>query len=846
MSDSKLHLMSFVPKPGVRTTVHVVGLPAHLKAALFRLLPPPGENACLRTMNLKDNLRCWLDQAVELNPVYPGGADRDWLVALAPVNLGKLCSVIAVWVSASCDSEAKGSPAFREVIELLRPETFKEAIRVEEVSLFDEAGKPTSGLTFPAFSAQVANAIVGDEFVLPNGRVEVFSRVSRGTSSAYELMSEIHWHKDSPWAFVLRFHVETLPAGRAARLNMNLIVRRFICGTWQDKLYIKDNVNALVRTDIGTYRVVPYGYNAEKRCIDWDEGAYANYRFLGKAELPPIRDYLADMVGYARDGSSPQILSPFAVSATWASDPDVASGASVVDKAMFFEAAATKLDGIVTPVQPLESLQMAYLRTAFEEPKQKEWERNPVEAAAKQRQWARSNRARLAKCTGMDKVVFQLVGESADAHMLDLVRQEIARFLGGEGLVDGFEVVIESLPAPGLLDPLGSNEDSAAKVRWRMVARALGEVSDLTACIVVLPGAKKYREGGGDPKQALRIGFAKTGRLTQFLMPEDPKDREDSPDIRACVAVRDVMRQLGFVPEPADSMRGIDVSVPVVGLTVYSAGNGKKPANFPYCVRQDTESGLVSVDCPLFAEGRLPYWRALLEFARLSAAEDFPDYCKQVGGAALKAMVGDMVCSASDGPELLLVQARGRIRQRDWWPGISDTGLGRGYLDFGPAGNQELLDFAESELRVLRLRSGADGEVPDWFTDEAVSHGSDGGAMPNRRDKQGIFKMDGYILALAPRPGDAQYKWSPRSSKYDSPYEQYCEKNLNEYCLLSPGDENEALANVKYAEALRGCMVQLYKSDMRVNLPAPLHLADRMEEYVWAWDKRRKRKGKGR
>ena len=235
-------------------------------------------------------------------------------------TLGKLCSVIAVWVSASCDSEAKGSPAFREVIELLRPETFKEAVRVEEVSLFDEAGKPTSGLTFPAFSAQVANAIVGDEFVLPNGRVEVFSRVSRGTSSAYELMSEIHWHKDSPWAFVLRFHVETLPAGRAARLNMDLIVRRFICGTWQDKLYIKDNVNTLVRTDIGTYRVVPYGYNAEKRCIDWDEGAYANYGFLGKAELPPIRDYLADMVGYARDGSSPQILSPFAVSATWASD----------------------------------------------------------------------------------------------------------------------------------------------------------------------------------------------------------------------------------------------------------------------------------------------------------------------------------------------------------------------------------------------------------------------------------------------------------------------------------------------------------------------------------------------
>ena len=108
--------------------------------------------------------------------------------------------------------------------------------------------------------------------------------------------------------------------------------------------------------------------------------------------------------------------------------------------------------------------------------------------------------------------------------------------------------------------------------------------------------------------------------------------------------------------------------------------------------------------------------------------------------------------------------------------------------------------------------------------------------MPNRRDKQGLFKMDGYFLALAPRPGDAQYKWSARGSKYDSPTAAFCEKTINEYCLLSPGGEAEALASVKYAEALRGCMVQLYKNDMRVNLPAPLHLAEQAEEYIWDWE----------
>lgn len=51
-----------------------------------------------------------------------------------------------------------------------------------------------------------------------------------------------------------------------------------------------------------------------------------------------------------------------------------------------------------------------------------------------------------------------------------------------------------------------------------------------------------------------------------------------------------------------------------------------------------------------------------------------------------------------------------------------------------------------------------------------------------------------------------------------------------------PGGEAEALASVKYAEALRGCMVQLYKNDMRVNLPAPLHLAEQVEEYIWDWE----------
>ena len=364
------------------------------------------------------------------------------------------------------------------------------------------------------------------------------------------------------------------------------------------------------------------------------------------------------------------------------------------------------------------------------------------------------------------------------------------------------------------------------------ILAALPEATDPTACIVVLPGAESYKpkgkDDGGDPKRALRIAFAKTGRLTQFIEPEDSKD---SPEIRARVAVRDLMRQLGFVPEPARNSRGIDTSIPAIGLKVYNSGNGKARASFPYCVRQDMRSGAVTVYCPLLPDGSLPYWRALIEFARLSGSEGFPDSCKRANGMALKRMLHGIVRATGDRPELLLINSYGRIRQRDWWPGISDSGLESGPLSYGPTGYEEPLGLAGSKLRILRIRSGLNGEIPDWFTDEVAAGGADDGTVPNRRDKQGLFKMDGYFLALAPRPGDAQYKWSARGSKYDSPTAAFCEKTINEYCLLSPGGEAEALASVKYAEALRGCMVQLYKNDMRVNLPAPLHLAEQVEEY---------------
>ena len=464
MSDSKLHLMSFAPVPDTKTTVHVVGLPDSLRDALFTLMPPRKEGGYLNTKVLKDDLRCWLDRAVELNPVRPNVHTDSWLIALAPIDLAKLCNVIAVWISSRKDIDTQ-SPAYCKVMGMLHPETFEEAVRGEETCLFSGDGRPTGRLTFPAFSAQVADAIADIPLELANGMVENFSRVSRGNGNVYELISDIHWHKEDPWAFALRFHVETLPVGRKARLNMDVAVRRFIGKPWQDDPFLKHDVNAYVRTEGGTLRVVPYGYDKQKRDLAWDPAALANYEFASGTGLPAVREYLEGMGRYARDGSQPQILSPYAMTASWASKPSVASGASVIDKAMFFEAVAARLKDIAEPVGALDSLQLTHLKASIEEPRQADWDKDPVSARARQEAWGRANRARLARCTGRDRAVFQLIGNQDDARLLDMARAEISRFLGGEGAVDGFEVEIDNIPANDLLNRMENTGDSQAKIR---------------------------------------------------------------------------------------------------------------------------------------------------------------------------------------------------------------------------------------------------------------------------------------------------------------------------------------------------------------------------------------------
>lgn len=848
--------MAFEPRGDVESVVYSVGLPGELQEALFELMGPARPDARLGAMRLREDLRCWLDRAVELRPVSRGHRVEDWLIGLAPIDLERLCNVMAVWVRSECGEDRRGLSAYGKVMGLLKPGTFDGYCQKREMRLFDAQGRPDAGcggLTFPVFSAQVANTLVGKTLHLQNGLDIEISRIARGTDSAYELMTDVRWKDGDPWAFVLRFHVETLPVGRLARLNLDLIVRRFIGGRkWQETPFMPKSVGALVRDRGDTYRVVPYGYNALSKCLGWDARARQNYEDAGMGDgLPTMEDYLSDIAAFARAECSPQILSPYATSTPWAREPKVATGASLNDKAMVFEAVAEALRDLVVPVAPLGSERLTHLKRACADADEALLREGDEEVGRQHAAWAAATRRRLAECTGEHRMTFQLLGTAADEALLSELRDEVVYLLGEAGPGEGVDVRIETHCLDQLLAPLESGGFASKKMRWRRIEGMLGQATGLTGCIVVLPGAAAFAraatadreevglEGGEvdkpkrkgsagpvDPKEAIRLGLARSGRLAQFLVPDG-----DAIEHRRRTAVLDLLRQMGFVPDYATRGSKLDLTTPVVGLRVYSSPNGTKKVRFPIAVRMEVAAGRVLVDCPLFESGTLPYWRAQLELACMSTDKAFRDKVDKLGGGwALKRMVDCILVNAAGKEALLLVQAYGCLRRKDWWPGISDAGLDAAKLVYGPQGGESPLDLRDSKLRVLRVRCGADGEVPDCFTDETQTEGG----APARKSKQGLFRAQGYVLGLAGSPGDKQYMGSRYKSKFDSPQGQFCEKTLNEYCLLGIDDMDLAVRCAKYAEALRSDMVQLQKSDMSVNLPAPLHLAKKLEEYIYS------------
>lgn len=862
--DSSLHLMSLVPDSSFTATYHLLDMSAELHGALIDLVGDARRAYNISSWALDAQLLQYLDQPVQVKPVsrYRNDPIPGWLITNAPIDLPRLCAILTNWIASVCPEGKFGGPEHSRVLELIAPDALAQHMHSERLALFDENRRPASKLAFNGFSLSVSDHIDGKTCHLSCGQDLVFERVMSDGKSPCELLSQILWHDGFPYAVCLKLTTQTVPPRREVRLNVKASIRRFAQGAWVfDKgrdPSIRNDVNALVRWPRSRWCRVPYGRDSRRKCIDWNKASACNLRDFAGIELPDLTDYLHHMDSWAQPGRELQILSPQAASATWQTTHRVKVGLTINDKAELFEFVASCLEGIVTPSPDPVCYRRRNLTRLFDE---KKFETDDERSA-----WALANRHRLAAATGSKHIEFEFIGTQADSYELDAARREAVAFLGPEGELDGINIGMTTRTPDQLLALLPSNSIASARERMDAIRKTLGTAHGgvPTACIVVLPNySLSYKTEALDPKQAIRMGLALSGRLSQFLVPhgsgkaarEDnglivcgAEDRQsnkadetvDTFDYRVSVAVRDLMRQLGFVHKFKNTP-ALKPSAPLYGIHLASLKKkqdwGKEAL---IATRLDYERGTTDVLLPQLQMDWIPYWRAQLELARMSNPLDTRAHlCAD--GLMLKRLV-DKLKDEAPQDALLLVHSYGHIRFGAWWPGISDEGLAKGSLRYGPTVSPDkskepikdhLFDCENTNLNILRIRLGDSDEVPDYFTDLSSDSLNGETREPKRSQKQGVFKADGYLLALVPKPGDTQYQNAFRGSSVERPNMLVHVKSLSEYVLLTSDDESLALECVRRAEASRADMVQLLKGSMMVNLPAPLHLAEKMDEYLW-------------
>ena len=96
----------------------------------------------------------------------------------------------------------------------------------------------------------------------------------------------------------------------------------------------------------------------------------------------------------------------------------------------------------------------------------------------------------------------------------------------------------------------------------------------------------------------------------------------------------------------------------------------------------------------------------------------------------------------------------------------------------------------------------------------------------------GIRQYHDTFWSIGPKPNDKRYNASRKQTRFDNFKADFAENRLIELYPLQLQAGDEPLQYIRYAHALRLLPAQS-QYDKAVNPPLPLHLAEKLKEYLF-------------
>lgn len=845
--------------------VYFLSLPKKVKEMLIKLeeisnikFNPQYHN--LPTNSLKKMFISHLPGITDMKMISSSSDDNKWLISFNEININLVVRILCVWIEAfyidetELDRKRNNNDRVKQLAQdlckTITVDVF-EPVFFEDVVLF-ENGKAVDPMAYTLLPMKIVHSLTGKKLNFMDEDVELFY------SNYNEVVTNPLTYTDKKgldyYSYVVNFSVQTLPPRNEAYLNIDISIRRWISRNEEKKSYLPVAKNCYIK--VGDYKlqsvVADYCSNAGE--VTWKNGDYKCYNACyPQNNLPKFKDVYLNPETYI-SGKIKDIYIPFQYGFDGIKH-NTDNGKPFKDLELLFELIKDNIE-CLNMMEKSKALKISGSNnpTVFFDERFLVKNRQMFEQALKNALFQHK----------LDIEIWYAEGQED-------VRDALLKILKNHK--GNLDIDIEVYKLEGLNRPL-QVENKKAKVnlkgfelRVKEIQQRLQDAKGPTLSFVILEDKDSFREKDIsvellDPKKALRVGFARRGRITQFITPKryreiEQTNRNEIEKYRTRIqayengerakkpkalnknyyvntviqhTILDGYRQLGIL---CDVSKNKDLAGKrVTGIHICNYKNtiyGTSIQPFPVLITCDFSKGCITAFCDLIDQVDIPYWKFVLGMSNLTSMTPIgANKSIKSSSTVLTRRISRIIAASEE--HIVIMVADGTSRRLI--KGIANTEISKAvndkthqvtklYINDEINGTLNLVDA--DNISIVRLR--VNNEVPDYYPSRSEKN------INNYKSMTGVFQFEQVYYSLDDKASNEKDTMNGEHSKTDKD-QRYSHRNLVEMYPLFISDINDEKINsvMKAIHDLREVAIQ-YETGKTI-LPLPLHLAKKAEEYI--------------
>ncbi|MGL4361894.1 MAG: pPIWI_RE module domain-containing protein [Cellulosilyticaceae bacterium] len=845
--------------------IYFLSLPSTLKLELIKLeqlsnIKFNPQFHSLPTNSLKKMFITHLKGITDIKKVTKTSDDTKWLTSFTPIDINKVIRILDVWIEvfyideSELEKKRHNSYETKELAKQLCSQLCTSLFNIteENVRLFNN-GQSVDSMAYTILPLKIVDSLAGKKINFMNQEVEVLYSANNELVTnpiAFTDKKGVDYH-----SYVMQFSIQTIPPLNEAYLNIKFSIRRWISRNDEEKIPYLPTIKATY-VKVGPYKLqrLDARYSSNFKEVTWKNADYKSFvSCYGEDLLPSFNSVIINPQNYISNDQM-AIYIPFEYGITGikhntdAGLPfnDIKCLFKLIKEQLTFisdnkTSKAVKVVGSNKPTPFFDEKFLLKNAPAFH--------------------------CAVGGALNEENVSIEIWYSSGEEQVRDALLQKLQNHFDGTGYsIASYN--LEDLGSPLIVD------NDKVKINLKGFEKRVAEIQNKisvtkgpTLCFIVLENkdafcTNKGKEDLYDPKNALRIGFAKCGRLTQFITPKnyyeidgknnqkilsykkalsefEEGEREKKPKalgknyyVNTVIqhTILDGYRQLGIVCNLSKNKSIMEQKV--TGIYICNYKNtiyGKTIQPFPIFITCDFVKGYISGYCDLIENVDIPYWK--LSLGLVNQLYTSPDKTRNLKSSNTVISRRLLRIMSLQGPHLVVVVADGTSRRLI--KGISNTEIEKAFdPNRGQISNflvnEELngqiqLDNNVKNLSLVRLR--VNDEVPEYYPTTSDTN------ISKYKSMAGIFKYNDVYYSLDDKSSKEKDTLDKEHSKIDKE-QYYSHRNLVEMYPLFMSDRSEVneIKIIKCIHDLRIASIQ--HTSGKTTLPLPLHLAKKLEEYI--------------